>query len=476
VNEARVGREVSHRTWPGLRWWICGLLFASTIINYLDRQTLSVLAPYLKLEHQWSNQDYALIVIGFRVAYSIGQTICGRLIDRWGTRTGLTVSVAFYSVIAMLTSLASGLRSFVCFRFLLGLGESANWPAATKVVSEWFPKQERGWAVALFDSGSSVGGALAPFLIVWLYLHFGSWRPAFFFVGTLGLLWLIAWRWLYYPPQQHPKISDSERQIILRGQVQVGMQAETAHALSVIPAKAGIQKSSEIQDRCPELDARLLGHDVQMRRDKYLGGIQLLRLPQTWGVISARALTDPVWFFITDWFAIYLGSRGFNPEMTLLAFWIPFVAADVGNFFGGGSSSWLIGRGWSVGWARKAVVIFGGVGVTALIPATFVSNLYLIATLFAVATFSYASFSTMAIVLASDLFKSDSVASVSGMSGTAAGILTIVSTFLIGKIADLYSFKPILIGASLIPLTGVFVVLALVRNTKATGRGLVERI
>ncbi|MGH9426332.1 MAG: MFS transporter [Terriglobia bacterium] len=425
-----------------MRWWICGLLFASTIINYLDRQTLSVLAPYLKLEYKWSNQDYAMIVIGFRVAYSIGQTICGRMIDRWGPRNGLTVSVAFYSVVAMLTSLASGLRSFIFFRFLLGLGESANWPAATKVVSEWFPKQERGWAVALFDSGSSVGGAIAPILIVWLYLHFGSWRPAFFLVGTLGLLWLVAWRWLYYPPQHHPKIGEAERKMILRDQGVVGLNAEP----------------------------------VQERNRTPLGGIQLLKLPQTWGVIAARALTDPVWFFITDWFAIYLGSRGFNPETTLLAFWIPFVAADFGNFFGGGSSSWLIKRGWPVGWARKAVVIFGGIGVTALIPAIFASNLYMIASLFAVATFAYASFSTIAIVLASDLFKSDSVASVSGMSGTAAGTLTIVSTFLIGRIADTYSFKPILIAASLIPLVGVLVVLALVRNTKSTTRGLVHRI
>jgi ACS family hexuronate transporter-like MFS transporter len=149
-------------------------------------------------------------------------------------------------------------------------------------------------------------------------------------------------------------------------------------------------------------------------------GFQLLKLPQTWGVIAARALTDPVWYFITDWFAIYLGSRGFNPETTLLAFWIPFVAADLGNFFGGGWSSWLIKRGWSVGWARKAVVVFGGIGVTALIPATFASNLFVIAGLFAIATFAYASFSTIALVLPSDLFKR-LVASISGMSGTAAG-------------------------------------------------------
>ncbi|MBM3853928.1 MAG: MFS transporter, partial [Verrucomicrobia bacterium] len=143
-----------------LRWWIGGMLFASTVINYLDRQTLSALAPFLKQEYHWTNEDYALIVISFRVAYAIGQTVFGRLLDRIGTRLGLTITVACYSVVAMLTSLAGGLRSFMACRFLLGLGEAPNWPAATKAVAEWFPKHERGWAVALFDSGSSIGAAI----------------------------------------------------------------------------------------------------------------------------------------------------------------------------------------------------------------------------------------------------------------------------------------------------------------------------
>src|SRR5215813_8109594 len=186
---ASVRRSVSN-----LRWWIGGLLFASTVINYLDRQTLSVLAPYLKNDYHWNNEQFALIVIAFRIAYSIGQTVSGRLIDRTGTRKGLTITVIWYSIASILTSLAVGLRSFAFFRFLLGAGESANWPAATKAVSEWFPKRERGWAVALFDSGSSIGGAIAPFLVLWVYHTFGSWRPAFIVTGTLGFLWLLLFR------------------------------------------------------------------------------------------------------------------------------------------------------------------------------------------------------------------------------------------------------------------------------------------
>ena len=413
-----------------LRWWIGGLLFASTVINYIDRQTLSVLGPYLKTDYHWNNQQFALIVIAFRVAYSIGQTVSGRFIDRVGTRKGLTITVIWYSIAACLTSMAVGLRSFAFFRFLLGAGESANWPAATKAVSEWFPKRERGWAVALFDSGSSIGGAIAPILVIGLYKYFGNWRPAFVITGTLGFVWLIAWRMLYHPPESHPRISDDELKMILSDRSE--LENEHSH----------VREESSWKD--------------------------LIRLPQTWAVIAARTMTDPVWFFITDWFAIYLVAKSINPEQALLAFWIPFVAADLGNFFGGGLSSWLIKRGWPVLKARKAVVIFGGLGMTLLIPTIFTSNLFALAGLFAVSTFAYASFSTMALVLPSDLYRSSSVATVSGMSGTGAGIGTIISTYLIGYVSDHYSFEPILITASLIPFVGMILVLLLIRDKRVT--------
>src|SRR3989442_3205246 len=199
---------------PSLRWWIGGLLFASTVINYIDRQTLSLLAPYLKLEYRWTNTDYANIAIAFRVAYSVGQTVFGKLMDRVGTRRGLTLTVIWYSTISMLTSLANGFYSFSTFRFLLGAGESANWPAATKAVSEWFPKRERALATALFDSGSSIGGAVAPFIVLWIYFRWG-WRPAFMIPGTLGFFWLIVWRWVYYPPEIHHRVTRAELEMIV---------------------------------------------------------------------------------------------------------------------------------------------------------------------------------------------------------------------------------------------------------------------
>jgi ACS family hexuronate transporter-like MFS transporter len=415
----------------GLRWYIGGLFFLSTVINYIDRQTLSVLAPYLKTQFTWTNSDFALVVISFRVAYAFGQTGSGQLLDRVGTRKGLTLGVGFYSVAAMLTSLASGLRSFCFFRFLLGAGESANWPGATKGVSEWFPRKESGWAVALFDSGSSIGGALAPLIVLWIYHVFGSWRPAFVITGALGLCWLVLFRWLYRSPEEHPRLSAEEKAYILADRAE--RQAEPSAQAQRIPAR------------------------------------RLLALPQTWGVIAAKTLTDPVWFFITDWFAIYLVSRGFRLEDSLFAFWVPFLAADAGNFAAGGVSSALIKRGWSVGAARKAVIVVCALGMTLIAAAIVLTNLWWLTACFAVSTLSYAALSTMVLNLPADIYPTHSVASVSGMSGTGAGIGTIAATYLTGVVADKYSFAPVLVGASLVPLLAAVFVLALVRNTRASG-------
>ncbi|MDQ3688080.1 MAG: MFS transporter [Acidobacteriota bacterium] len=432
--EHRRAKPIKH-----LRWYVGGLLFLSTVVNYIDRQTLSVLAPYLKTEFQWTNSDFALLIISFRVAYAVGQTAAGRFLDRVGTRKGLSLSVAFYSLAAVLTSLASGFRSFAFFRFLLGAGEAANWPGATKAVSEWFPRRESGWAVALFDSGSSIGGAVAPLLVLWIYHTFGSWRPAFIVTGALGFIWLLLFRWLYRRPEDHPRLSDEEREYILAGRGDKGPTAEAENA--------------------PRLSYRTL-----------------LALPQTWGIIIGKTLTDPVWFFITDWFAIYLVAKGFRLEESLLAFWIPFLAADVGNFAGGGLSSYLINRGWPVGAARKFVVVICGLGMTLLIPTAFLTSFSWLVTCFAVSTLAYAAFSTMVLNLPADLYPTHSVASVSGLSGTGAGIGTITATYLIGAVSDRYSFEPILIVASLIPLLATLAVVVLVRNNRATERGIVNRI
>jgi ACS family hexuronate transporter-like MFS transporter len=432
TERGHVSRPIKH-----LRWYIGGLLFLSTVINYIDRQTLSVLGPYLKAEYHWTNTDFAMVLIAFRIAYAIGQTLAGRAIDRLGTRAGLSLSVLWYSIAAMATSLAGGLRSFAVFRFALGLGEAGNWPGATKTVSEWFPRRESGWAVALFDSGSSIGGALAPWIVLTIYHAFGSWRPAFLLTGMLGLVWLIGFRALYQRPEDHPRLLPEEREYILADRPAA---TAAAHAGRALPYGT------------------------------------LLRLRQTWGYILSKSFTDPVWFFITDWLAIYLVAKGFKLEESLIGFWVPFLAADLGNFFGGGLSSHLITRGWRVGTARKAIAVIGTAGMMCLAATVWTDSFAMIVGCFALATFAYAAFSTIILNLPADLFPSPSVASVSGMGGTGAGLGTIGAIYLTGWVADRYSFEPILLGASALPLVALGAILLLVRNTPATRAGIVHEI
>jgi ACS family hexuronate transporter-like MFS transporter len=318
------------------------------------------------------------------------------------------------------------------FRFLLGAGEAANWPGATKAVSEWFPARERGLAVALFDSGSAIGGAVAPALVVWLLHVFGSWRPAFLITGVLGFFWLLAWMALYHRPEAHPYIGASERALILE-------------------ARAGAD-----QTRAP------LRVPVSL----------LLRYRQTWGVVLAKAILDPYWFLVADWFALFLVSRGFRLEETLVGFWVPFVCADLGNFVGGGLSSFFIHRGWSVGAARRIIFLICGPLMLFLIPAVYTMQLWLLIAEFGLATLGYAACATIFLTLPSDLFESGSVATVSGLAGMVTGFVTIAATYCIGAVTDRYSFAPILMGASAAPVLAAIAVYALVRNTGNTGNGV----
>ncbi|MGI8989958.1 MAG: MFS transporter [Bryobacteraceae bacterium] len=389
-----------------LRWCIGGLLLASTVINYIDRQTLSVLAPFLKAEYHWTNSDFATILISFRLAYTVMQMLSGRWLDRVGTRVGLAWSVAFYSTVAVFTAFAQGLVGFRAFRFLLGAGEAANWPGATKAASEWFPDRERAWAVALFDSGSSLGGAIAPFLVLWIYRTFGSWRPAFVLTGILGFIWTMVWLLVYRKPGERPAVTETAGAVTWR---------------------------------------------------------QLLKYRQTWGIVIGRSLLDPYWFLIAEWFAVYLVSKGARIEDSALGFWAPFIAADLGNFAGAALSSYWIKRGWKVGKSRRAVVLIFGPSMLALIPAALVTNYVLLICLFSYSTFAYAACATMFLSLPADVFAGKAVASVSGLSGTGAGAVTLLSTYLIGRVSDAFSFQPVILAASVLPCVAVAAIAILVR-------------
>jgi len=412
---------------PYLRWWIGGLLFLVTVINYIDRQTLGALSPFLKKEFNWTNEDYAFILNSFRVAYTIMQSVFGRILDTVGTQRGLFFSVIFYSIIAACTALANGKLSFAGFRFLLGCGEAANNPAGSKAVSEWFPAKERAWACALFDSGSSIGGAIAPLIVVGIYKVFGSWRPAFVITASLGLVWLVLWRRFYHLPEHHPNISAEELAYIKAGR-------------SCDPV------SSENQPRV-----------------SWLG---LLQYRQTWGIVLGRFLLDPYWFFMAEWFALFLKSKGFSMEASAFGFWAPFLGADLGHFFGGGLSSWLIKRGWPVGRSRRTVLLIFGPSMLVLALATSTDNYFLLLSIFAYTSFAYACCGTMFFTLPTDVFHSRAVASVMGLGGTGAGMGALLSTFLIGRISERVSFEPIILAASVIPCVATVFFVTLVRARK----------
>jgi ACS family hexuronate transporter-like MFS transporter len=289
-------------------------------------------------------------------------------------------------------------------------------------------------------------------------------------VGTLGFLWVLVWRRFYEAPEKRLPAGSSELRLILEDR-----ELERAEVPDREAAKVELRQAAAAKAELgPAAPAEL--RPTASATAPNISAWRLLSYRQAWGAIAARGLTDPVWYMITDWFAIYLVAKGFRIEDTVAGFWLPFLGADLGNFFGGGLSSALIRRGWPVGRARKVVIVGGSVGVLALIPAAFLSGLPALVTCFGVATFSYAAMSTMALSLPADLVESRGVASVAGMAGTASGLGTIASTYAIGVVADRFSFTPILVVASLVPAVAAMVVLALVRNTAASGQGIVKTV
>lgn len=292
---------------PYLRWWIVALIFGASVLNYVDRQALSILAPTIQKELALSNEDYASVLNWFLIAYTIALIVSGKIVDRFGVRLSLALFVGWWSISNILTGFARSASSLGVCRFLLGLGEAGNWTAAPKAVSEWFPARERGLAIGVYTLGATVGATLAPVLIVGL-ASWHSWQAAFIVTGSAGLLWLVPWLWLYRRPSDHPRLSAEERTLIESGQA-----ANQAAAPEAAPDWGK-------------------WHRVLLRREVLL-------------LIFARMLTDPVWYFFQFWFAKYLyDSRGLD-QKSLSVTWVVYLAADVGVLSGGWLSGLLIKRG-----------------------------------------------------------------------------------------------------------------------------------
>ncbi len=304
----------------GMRWWVVALLFGAAVLNYIDRQTLSALAPTIQADLAMNDRAYANVVNIFLVAYTIAYLVSGRIADKLGTRTSMALFVAWWSVANMLTAAAHGARSLGGFRFLLGLGEAGVWPAACKAVSEWFPARERALAIGIYTMGATIGATLAPYVVIPLatcdypqqfpmistWLGGGAgWRIAFILTGAAGLVWLIPWLWWYRQPDNSKLITPGELEMLKQSSA-----AETASGETTAPWTWG----------------------------------QVLAFRGTWLFLLGRLMTDPVWYFYQFWFPKYLSANRHLSQEQLKITWLVYGAAGVGSLLGGWLSGQLIKR------------------------------------------------------------------------------------------------------------------------------------
>ncbi len=362
-----------------LRWYICGLLFFATTVNYIDRQVIGILKPVFERELGWNEADFGWVVFAFQLAYAVMMPIAGRVIDWLGTRIGYALAVVVWSLASMSHALARNAWQFAAARFALGIGEAANFPAAIKTVADWFPSKERALATGIFNSGSNIGAIVAPLMVPFVAAHFG-WRSTFLVTGSLDFVWLAAWLWLFRRPSEHKRLSLPERQLI-----ESGAAAEPA------------------------------------RRIPYL---RLLAERPAWAFLTGKFLTDPVWWFYLFWLPGFL-NRKYGLDLTQLGppLIAVYVAADVGSIGGGWLSSKLLSIGWSVNRARKTAML---VCALAVLPVTTImftgKSLWLTVALIGLAAAAHQGWSANLYTLVPDSFPRSAVGSVIGLGGCGGAI------------------------------------------------------
>jgi ACS family hexuronate transporter-like MFS transporter len=426
---------------PRLRWLIIGLVFLATLINYIDRLTVSVLAPVITQALKLSNLEYASLGTWFLLAYTISQGASGRFYDRIGARRGFTLSITVWSLAAMAHAFARGLGSLSVFRFLLGLGEAGNWPGAAKVIAEWFPVRERAFAMAVFNSGAAIGSVVAPPIIVWLQLSYG-WQTTFIVTGALGFLWLALWLLCYQSPDRHRWITDEERALI----------AERGNGEWGVGSGGGGVRSREIYaiTHTPHPTT----HSPKWR--------DLLRHRQVWAIVLARLFVDPVWWLFITWLPLFLNKvHGFDLRKIGMFAWVPFVAADAGSLLGGFASGFLIKRGWSVNRARKATIGFASFLMPAGILAARASDPMIALALIGLVLFGFQFWINNVQTLPSDFFSDKMVASVAGLGGVGAGVGSMTFILATGWAVDHFGYTPVLTVAGALAPIGTIVLFAL---------------
>lgn len=416
----------------GLRWWIIGLIFIATVINYIDRTAFALLWPQMGEDLGMDNSDYAFMLNVFMITYAASKFLSGRLYDQIGTRVGFIVSIVVWSSAAALHAVARGVISLSIVRGLLGLGEAGLWPGAVKSNGEWFPVKQRALAQGIFNSGASIGNVIAPMVIVFLYAQFG-WKTTYIILGAVGLLWVVPWYIINKSkPEDHPWITEEERNLLLNDQ----------------------------EDTNPSQDTEA----------KSLSILTLLSYKQPWGVLLCRFFIEPIWWFFAGWMPIYLNSK-FNLSIEEIGntMWISYLMAAAGGILGGLFTEAIIKRT-SVDTGRKASIVLGSLlivlGFVGIILLVNDSNYMTFIFLAGVALFGFQFAIGNIQTLSSDLFRGPSVGTLAGLAGTVAAFSPIIMNWFIGKITEGGSYTPAFIAITLSVVLAVVSIFLLINKVK----------
>lgn len=378
------------------RWTVVALLFFATTINYLDRQIIGLLKPVIETEFNWSEKDYANIVMVFSMAYALGLFLFGRFVDKFGTKVGYLVSIVAWSIAAMMHGMVRSTAGFMGVRAFLGLGEGGNFPSAIKSVAEWFPKKERALATGIFNSGANIGAVVAPIAVPLLLVAYG-WRMAFVLTGAVGFIWVIFW-WIFYEiPAKQKRLSQQEYNLI----------------------------HSDPIDLEPE--------------SKPVPWIKLFGIRQTWAFVAGKLIPDPIWWFFLFWLPSYFSSTfAIDLKKPSLELIFVYTFTTIGSIGGGWLSGFFIQKGWPVFKARKTAMLIYALLVTPIIFIQYADQKWVVVFMIALAMAAHAAWSANIFTTVSDMFPKRAVSSVVGIGGMAGGIGSIVFPLFVGFLLDKY--------------------------------------
>ena len=414
----------------GLRWWIIGLIFIATVINYIDRTAFALLWPEMGKDLGMDNSDYALMLNVFMITYAASKFLSGRLYDKIGTRIGFTLSILVWSLAAAFHAIAKGVISLSVVRGLLGLGEAGLWPGTVKNNGEWFPVKQRALAQGIFNSGASIGNVIAPIIIVYLYAQFG-WKSTYIILGAVGLIWILPWLLINKSkPETHPWITEEEKNMLLND--------------------------------------RIASNSVAVDGAKSLSVLKILSFKQPWGILLCRFFIEPIWWFFAGWMPIYLNSKfGLSIEEIGNTMWISYLMAAAGGILGGLFTEEIIKRT-STDFGRKASIALGSlliiIGFVSIILFVTESNYMTFIYLAGLALFGFQFAIGNIQTLSSDLFRGPSVGTLAGLAGTIAAFSPIIMNWFIGRITKGGSYTPAFIAITVSVVLAVFAVFFLIKK------------